>query len=292
MEEKTTDQLPSVALYSMGPEQAQLAAPLLTGEARDLIARGEAFALAIAEEGRARGAVCARLVPGDGELLDLISLYVEPAFRRRQLGGTLLLELLEQVTEVTGGELRGVRALFPADAEGVEELLTRAGFAVHPAEGVQCWHVPVSRLSQSPLMRQKGAEGAVALGSLPEHRLRQLCVAVERRGAAYLTQEEMVQAHPAFSFALIREDGQLTACAMFFQETGKLVLGQFFTGPGQNHAAVGVLQAAARAMLKKAPPETLLEIPTLSDSAARLVGRLLAPDQAPVPTLEGYLPCS
>ena len=291
MEEKTTDQLPDVELYSLGPEQAQLAASLLTEEARDLIAQGEAFALAVVEEGRARGAVCARLAPGDGELLDLISLYVEPAFRRRQLGGTLLLELLDQVAEVTGGELRGVRALFPADAEGVEGLLTRAGFAIRPAEDVQCWQFPVAQLSQSPLLTQKGRSGAVPLGSLPEHRLRQLCLHLEHRGAAYLTQEEMVQAHPAFSFVLLEEDGRPAACAMFFQEAGKLVLGQFFVEPGQTHAAVGVLQNAARTILAKAPAEDVLEIPTLADSAARLVQRLLGSDLAPVPTLEGFLLC-
>lgn len=291
MEEKTTDQLPAVELYSLGPKQAQLAAPLLTGEARDLIAQGEAFALAAVEEGRARGAVCARLAPGNGELLDLISLYVEPAFRRRQLGGTLLLELLDQVAEVTGGELRGVRALFPADAKGVEELLTRAGFAVRPAEGVQCWQFPVARLGQSPLLVQKGRSGAMSLGGLPEHRLRQLCLTLEHRGAAYLTQEEMVQAHPAFSSVLLEEDGRPAACAMFFQEAEKLVLGLFFVEPGQTHAAVGVLQTSARAILAKAPAGSQLEIPTLADSATHLVQRLLGPDLAPVPTLEGLLLC-
>lgn len=291
MQEKTTDQLPAVALYSIGPEQTELAAPLLTGEARTLIAQGEAFGLAVVEEGRARGAVCARLTPGDGELLDLISLYVEPAFRRRQLGGTLLLELLDQATSATGGELRGVCALFPADAEGVEALLIRAGFAIRPTQGVQCWRFPVAQLGQSPLLARKGRSGAVPLGSLPEHRLRQLCLTLERRGAAYLTQEEMVQAHPAFSSVLLEEDGRPTACAMFFQEAGKLVLGQFFAEPGQTHAAVGVLQTSAQAILARAPAGSMLEIPTLADSATRLVQRLLGPDLAPVPTLEGFLLC-
>ena len=289
MEQTHVERLEEAAIYAIGPQQADLAAPLLTGEARDLIARGEAFAMAIVDQGRARGAVCARLDPQDDELLELLSLYVEPAFRRRQLGGTLLLELLDQVAEATGGELRGVRALFPANAEGVEGLLTRAGFSIAPAPDSQTWRCPLSQLSQSPLMTQQGTAGGVPLGDLPEIQLRQICQTIERRGAAYLSQDEMLQAHPAFSFVLLEESG-LSACAMFFQDGETLTLGQFFTEPGKTQAAVGVLQAAARVIIDRAPPQTVIEIPTLAQSSARLVRRLLDPQWDPVPLLEGTLP--
>ena len=79
----TNEQLPEVELYSIGPNEADHAAPLLTAEAVEAIKSGEAFGMALVEEGEVRAAACARLLPENEEVLELISLSVAPAFRRR-----------------------------------------------------------------------------------------------------------------------------------------------------------------------------------------------------------------
>ena len=59
----TNEQLPEVELYSIGPNEADHAAPLLTAEAVEAIKSGEAFGMALVEEGEVRAAACARLLP-------------------------------------------------------------------------------------------------------------------------------------------------------------------------------------------------------------------------------------
>ena len=93
--------------YSIGPNEADHAAPLLTAEAVEAIKSGEAFGMALVEEGEVRVAACARLLLENEEVLELISLYVAPAFRRRALGGTLLMELLEETMNATDGTCTG-----------------------------------------------------------------------------------------------------------------------------------------------------------------------------------------
>ncbi len=57
--EMEKEPLPEVELYSIGPDEADYAAPLLTGEAVEEIKAG----MALVEEGEVRAAVCARLFP-------------------------------------------------------------------------------------------------------------------------------------------------------------------------------------------------------------------------------------
>ena len=61
--EMEKEPLPEVELYSIGPDEADYAAPLLTGEAVEEIKAGMAFGMALVEEGEVRAAVCARLFP-------------------------------------------------------------------------------------------------------------------------------------------------------------------------------------------------------------------------------------
>lgn len=57
--EMEKEPLPEVELYSIGPDEADYAAPLLTGEAVEEIKAG----MALVEEGEVRAAVCARMFP-------------------------------------------------------------------------------------------------------------------------------------------------------------------------------------------------------------------------------------
>ena len=146
--------LPPVALYAIGPDQAAHTAPLLTAEAVEAIQTGDAFGLALVEEGEARAAVCARLAAGDESTLELVSLYVAPAFRRRALGGTLLMELLEAVQSWTEAGVRRLTILFSPQAQGLAPFLEQAGFVLEEADQVVSWTFSLAQAADSPLLKR------------------------------------------------------------------------------------------------------------------------------------------
>ena len=91
-----------------------------------------------------------------------------------------------------------------------------------------------------------------------------------------LSLEEMGQALPDCSYVLLNGKLEPKACAIFHAmgEQG-IYLSQFFTADGSTAAGMAVLQAAAKALLNRFPDETVLEIPTLTESSAGLVKKLL-----------------
>ncbi|MBO5154916.1 MAG: GNAT family N-acetyltransferase [Eubacterium sp.] len=273
-------ELPEVQLYGIGPDEADHAAPLLTAEAVTYIKNNEAFGLALVEEGKARAAVCANFSPEDEAILEIISLYVAPAYRRRKLGGTLLMELLEAVLSETEGNLKGVIASFMPETEGVEALLTKAGFEIQTDEQAQTFRLPVSELADSPLLKRKKSvpEGYIlrSLNGTSDTTLRQLAEELKRNRVDDLSLEEMGQALPDCSYVLLNGKLEPKACAIFHAmgEQG-IYLSQFFVADGSTAAGMAVLQSAAKALLDRFPGETVLEIPTLTESSAGLVKKLL-----------------
>ena len=273
-------ELTEVQLYGIGPDEADHAAPLLTAEAVTYIKNNEAFGLALVEEGKARAAVCANFSPEDEAILEIISLYVAPDYRRRKLGGTLLMELLEAVLSETEGNLKGVIASFMPETEGVEALLTKAGFEIKRDEQAQTFRLPVSELADSPLLKRKKSvpEGYIlrSLKGISDTTLRQLAEELKRNRVDDLSLEEMGQALPDCSYVLLNGKLEPKACAIFHAmgENG-IYLSQFFTADGSTAAGMAVLQAAAKALLNRFPDETVLEIPTLTESSAGLVKKLL-----------------
>ena len=273
-------ELPEVQLYGIGPDEADHAAPLLTAEAVTYIKNNEAFGLALVEEGKARAAVCANFSPEDEAILEIISLYVAPDYRRRKLGGTLLMELLEAVLSETEGNLKGVIASFMPETEGVEALLTKAGFEIKRDEQAQTFRLPVSELADSPLLKRKKSvpEGYIlrSLKGISDTTLRQLAEELKRNRVDDLSLEEMGQALPDCSYVLLNGKLEPKACAIFHAmgENG-IYLSQFFTADGSTAAGMAVLQAAAKALLNRFPDETVLQIPTLTESSAGLVKKLL-----------------
>lgn len=273
-------ELPEVQLYGIGPDEADHAAPLLTAEAVTYIKNNEAFGLALVEEGKARAAVCANFSPEDEAILEIISLYVAPDYRRRKLGGTLLMELLEAVLSETEGNLKGVIASFMPETEGVEALLTKAGFEIKRDEQAQTFRLPVSELADSPLLKRKKSvpEGYIlrSFNGTSDTTLRQLAEELKRNRVDDLSLEEMGQALPDCSYVLLNGKLEPKACAIFHAmgENG-IYLSQFFTADGSTAAGMVVLQSAAKALLDRFPGETVLEIPTLTESSAGLVKKLL-----------------
>lgn len=281
----TKEHLPEVELYSIGPNEADHAAPLLTAEAVESIKSGEAFGMALVEVGEVRAAACARLLPENEAVLEILSLYVAPAFRRRALGGTLLLELLEETMNATDGGLRWVTAAFLPGTEGVEPLLTKAGFRMEQDEQVISWQLPAADLAGSPLLTRPASVPAGCslhtLEELPDYCLRQLVQELTENGVNDLTATEMRQALQNSSYILLDQKNQPKACAIFSKagEDG-VYLSQFFTTAGNAAAAMAVLQAGGKALLAQLPGETVLEIPTLTASSARLVQKLIPSSQA------------
>lgn len=276
----TKEQLPEVELYSIGPQEADHAAPLLTAEAVEYIKSGQAFGMAMVEEGEARAAACARLLPENEAVLELLSLYVAPAFRRRALGGTLLMELLEETMAATDGGLRWVTASFLPGTEGVEPLLTKAGFRMERDEQAVSWKLAVADLADSPLMKRPAPAPAGCtlhtLEELPDYCLRQLVQELARNGINDLTAAEMRQALQTSSYVLLDRQGQPKACAIFSpQGDNGVYLSQFFVAGGSAGSAMAVLQAGGKALLEQLPGGTVLEIPTLTASSARLVQKLI-----------------
>ena len=281
----TEEQLPEVELYSIGPKEADHAAPLLTAEAVEAIKNGEAFGMALVEEGEIRAAACARLLPENEEILELISLYVAPAFRRRALGGTLLMELLEETMNATDGGLRWVVSSFMPGTDGVEPLLAKAGFRMEQDNQAVSWKLPVADLADSPLLQRPAPAPAGCslhtLEDLPDYCLRQLMQVLKENGVNDLTASEMRQALQNSSYILLDQKNQPKACAIFSKAGEDVVyLSQFFTTAGNAAAAMAVLQAGGKALLAQFSGETVLEIPTLADSSAKLVQKLIPSSRA------------
>lgn len=285
--------LPPVDLYTIGPDQAAHIAPLLTAEAVAAIQSGDAFGLTLAEEGEARAAVCARLADGDETTLELVSLYVAPAFRRRALGSTLLVQLLEEVQSWTEGGVRRLTALFAPQTEGLAPFLKQAGFVLEESELVMTWTLTLAQLADSPLIKRTISLPAGArlcsLDQLPDYALRQLLHTLEQVHIADVSLTDLHRALPQVSFVLLDRSGAPIACAIVSPaEKNTLVLSQFFTAHGSASAALAVLRAAAQALANECSGDATLKIPTLTLSSAKLVERLV-PDSRATRMVRGIL---
>ena len=279
------EELPEVQLYGIGSDEADHAAPLLTAEAVIAIKNQEAFGMALVEEGEARAAVCAGFSPEDDTILEIISLYVAPAYRRRGLGGTLLMELLEDVMAETDGGLRGVTASFLPETDGMEALLSRAGFMIGSDEQARTFRLPVAELVDSPLLKQKkSVPGGYLLRTLKgasDTTLRQLAEELKRNHLDDLGLEQMERALSDCSYVLLNENLEPKACAILHaQGENEIYLSQFFVAEGSIATGMVVLQSAAKAVLDRFSGETVLEIPTLTESSAGLVKKLLPASQS------------
>lgn len=286
------DELPPVELYSVGPKEVELAVPLLTAEAAEMIRRDEAFGLAIVEEDEVRGAVCARLAPENEICLELLSLYVVPKCRRRRLGGTLLMELLEACEESFDGTIARVEVNFSPEP-GLEALFKKAGFMMEQdEEGVHSHMVLVSTLADSPLMRHKAVlpKGCtlVSFEKLSRIRIRGIFQTLEKADADYIDLNRLYQALPDASFALLDAEGNPVACAVLSSGEDRLCLSQFFTAGGSTSAGMAVLQAAVKVLLEQYAA-AWLEIPLLTASSAGLAERLLGGEGKKEPLIRAVL---
>ena len=169
--------------------------------------------------------------------------------------------------------------------EGVEALLTKAGFEIKTDEQAQTFRLPVSELADSPLLKRKKSvpKGYIlrSLKGTSDTTLRQLMEELRRNHVDDLEPEEMEQALSDCSFVLLNEKLEPKACAILHAmgEQG-IYLSQFFTAEGSTAAGMAVLRSAAKAVLNRFSGETVLEIPVLTESSAALVRKLLPASQS------------
>lgn len=290
--EREFDQLAPVELYAIPPQQADRFGALLTDEALAAIRREEGAALVVAEEGVAQGAVCGQLSREDDRVLELLSLYVAPDHRRRGLGSTLLLELLDFYIERTGGELRRVEIAFTGEQEELSAFLARAGFAFEDIPDTGSWLLPVSALKDTPLMTlgKARAPGYTMLpaGELPDVKLRQLAGLLERHGADYLSAEEYGKILPRLSHVLFNDRQEPVGCALFTRREQVVCLSQFFISTTYPALAGPLLYQCGRAAQELLEGDVLLEIPTVTQSSLNLTRRLLG-EAARCRTLTGAM---
>lgn len=285
MDQIKLEQLPEVSIYAIGPEEAEYAASLLTPEAVTLIQNGESFGLALVEEGKARAAVCAGFSPENEEVLEIISLYVEKEYRRRGLGTTLVLELLDYMMEATDASLRYITASYLSEDDALSAMFANLGFEIIQEESAISWQMPVGQLPDSVLMKTsaKLPEGTklLSLASLSNYHIRQLVQRLEEHNMDILTCEEIEKAHPQASFVLMDEKEEPAACAIFtVAKNMHITLAQFFTVYKNPAPSLVALQSGAKVLLEQFPKEAVLEIPTLTESSSKLVQRLLPDSKA------------
>ncbi len=284
--------LPEVELYSVGTEEVDRVAHLMTAEAAALIKSEEAFGIAVAEENEVRGAMCARFAPENERCLEILSIYVVPEFRGRGLGTTMLVETIEEILAETEGELTYAGAIFSPGAEGAKELFEKIGFEISEAEGIFAFQVEVGALMSYELLKRKVAppEGCSlrTVSELSDYDIKMLISELRNNGVDYISVVETANSIKDASYVLFDANGKLIACAIFTPAgEAKVCLAQFFTAGGAN-AAMSVLQSGAAALAEKLPPDMILEIPTVEESSASLVKKIV-PDCKSVKVLSAML---
>lgn len=285
MEQIEREQLPEVSIYAIGPEEVEYAASLLTSEAASLIRNAEAVGLALVEEGEICAAVCAGLSPRNETVLEIISLYVAKKFRRRGLGTTLVLELLERMMEATDASLQFLTASYLSNNDALSALFSELGFVIIQEESAISWQLPIGKLMDSTLMKTAATlpdnTALRSLDSLSGYDIRQLVQKLEEYQIDMLSAEQIEQAHGEASYVLMDENDEPAVCAIFtVSENCHITLSQFFTVYKNPTPSIEVLQASAKILLEQFPSDAVLEIPTLTGSSSKLVQRLLPDSQA------------
>ena len=269
------DTLPEVEIYAISAQDTERLSSLLTKEAAALIRSNEAEGLAIVEENEVRGAICVRISPMEEEVMELISLYVTPAYRRRALGGTMFLEALERGMEATNGLLQMVECSFSSASVEMEGFLRYAGFQIEAVPESAVWRFSLEQAAKGTIFQSQSgsAYGPVPLSSLSSAELRLLEQTLEKYNVAYLTGEELLEANQEISYVLFdpKNPSVLLACAIWSIDVNReLCLNQFFFVPSDHRAPAVVLNACLQSMQQKFPETTMLVVPTLTPSSARL----------------------
>lgn len=271
--------LPEVEIYAIEGENVKHVESLLTSDAVELICRGEATGLAIVEENEVRGAICVCFSGDENETLEICSLYIAPAYRRRALGSTLFLEVLERGMSMTDGLLNRIECWFSNSADGMTEFLKSMGFQFQQVENSAMWYFTLGEVAEREILHKEDspATTAVPLSCLSDLQKCRLIQKLEENGVNYISENELDKAQKEISYVMMSRKDPLVfrACVIWTGdlETG-LCLKQFFFDPTNFNAPLAVLRASFKTLEENFPPETVLFVPTLTSASAKLVQQI------------------
>lgn len=280
MTQNEMDKLPELELYRVETQQAGKFSDLFTREAAAELAAGTAIGMIAVEKNIACGAICMKLLEDDQEgMMDLISLYVVPEYRRKGVAGTLFLEMMENVFEATDGLVHYCRYVGEKDAEGVTEFLEKAGFAFEEEELAGVFLTTVKELCKAPLNDFRACLPAdyrmVSVSELSALEKNKIFQTLSELAVDYMAETELENACQEISYVVFDADREMASCAFFMEDGKRLCLSQFFIKPGPAGEGVKMLQTCVQKTVEQYAGETEIEIPILTASSQRLMEKLL-----------------
>lgn len=292
MTQKEIEELPQLELYRVDAAQINKFASLFTTEAAAEVAASSAAAAIAVEDNVACGAICMKLVEGQEEMLDLLSLYVVPEYRRRGVAGTLFLETMEEIFDATDGLVHYCRCVGTNAAEGLPEFLEKAGFVVEEEEQLGSFVLPLRELRTAPLLSYtvklpQGCE-LLAVGELSALAVRKVFQTLAEASVDYMTEAELPAACGDISYVVLNEKKELAACAIFTERENRLCLTQFYIRPGTTVEGIVLLQTSVQRAVEKYGDDKEAEIPVLSASSLRLMEKLLGTSCKRIPMRTAY----
>lgn len=227
------------------------------------------------------GVACGALVFSIEEACCILhSIFVHPAYRRTYIASTLVGELIEGVEATVEWGVQSIQADFDqSPLSGLLPFFQTLGFQLEQQGGQSCVIQLRDLVGLSSFEQISTAIDALPVCSFDQfsdYELKQITKVLDRNEVLFLPEGLSPQSmSPELSFALYHKD-QLYACACLtpMGET-QLVLSQFYVNKKSPAAGVAVLQDMARKVLATYPPETTVEIPLLTASAARLTNHFL-----------------
>lgn len=292
--EKKIEELGEVQLYYIDNNTIEKVENLFPVSVADEIKTGEAFGLAIEEEGEIKGAMAAAFYT-ETDHLEVLSIYVDKESRRRHLGATLLLQMIDTVMEETEGELRAVSMSFLENTEGIRPFLESLGFTMESSEEEGSFFINRELLENSVLNHRRDRYGShnqsndsandyrsdnceeilspVSWAAISEYEKKKLYRELEKAEIAYMTLTEFIAVNNEISFVKKDVAGKIKACCIITGEE-KLVLSQYYSENGNVRNGIEVLFAALSALLQ-VKGEWTLEIPCMTKSSIRLLENLI-----------------
>lgn len=274
---KNMEELGEVQLYYIDNNTIEKIEVLFPVSVANEIKKGEAFGLAIEEEGEIRGAVSAAFYP-ETDHLEVLSIYVAKEARRRHLGATLLLQMIYAVMEETEGELRAVTMSFLENTEGMKAFLEMIGFEMEILKEEGSFFLDRKLLEESRIMEMAGNGVGkdimvTSLKELSDYELKELYHQLQESETAYISLKELQKISNDYSYVIREKQKEFLACCIITGDK-QPVLAQFYAKKGNAKYGTAVLTKSLLALIKE-EGDRRLEIPCISVSSIRLLEKLV-----------------
>ena len=248
--------------------------PLLLPRAADALAEGEPLtALGLTENGLALGAAAGYLDQGR---LQISSLYVAPAYRRRG-GGRLLVETMAKLAAPYAGAMELHFTATREEHETLPPFLAAMGFHEEPDNGENIFLTTLGAAADTPFFSGAGKKFGTPLSELNEGALSLLEKAALVSGAP-LPEGGVTAAGVDRDISVAAFEGSEPKAFVLLDHSfpGALTLAAVWSA-SQNPAVLpALLRSAMARTLEKYSPETPLVTQATGSSSAKLVRALLA----------------